>query len=106
MQAVQPFIDTAISKTVNVPADYPYADFKDLYRDAWHAGLPQQRPVRAKMQHRAVLDPRAAAPFRGHPGIIVPFDFHTPTVESSQDAAMISGVPSKSRSAAVGEDGM
>jgi ribonucleoside-diphosphate reductase alpha chain len=39
MQAVQPFIDTAISKTVNVPADYPYADFKDLYRDAWHAGL-------------------------------------------------------------------
>ena len=39
MQAVQPFIDTAISKTVNVPADYPYADFKDLYRDAWRAGL-------------------------------------------------------------------
>ena len=39
MQVVQPFIDTAISKTVNVPADYPYADFKDLYRDAWRAGL-------------------------------------------------------------------
>ncbi|UGQ46403.1 adenosylcobalamin-dependent ribonucleoside-diphosphate reductase [Massilia endophytica] len=39
MQAVQPFIDTAISKTVNVPADYPYEDFKDLYRDAWRAGL-------------------------------------------------------------------
>ncbi|MEJ7807687.1 MAG: ribonucleoside-diphosphate reductase, adenosylcobalamin-dependent, partial [Telluria sp.] len=39
MQAVQPFIDTAISKTVNVPAEYPYADFKDLYRDAWRAGL-------------------------------------------------------------------
>ncbi len=39
MQMVQPFIDTAISKTVNVPADYPYADFKDLYRDAWRAGL-------------------------------------------------------------------
>jgi ribonucleoside-diphosphate reductase alpha chain len=39
MQAVQPFIDTAISKTVNVPADYPYADFKDLYRDAWRGGL-------------------------------------------------------------------
>nr|WP_307719456.1 adenosylcobalamin-dependent ribonucleoside-diphosphate reductase [Massilia cavernae] len=39
MQAVQPFIDTAISKTVNVPADYPYQDFKDLYRNAWRAGL-------------------------------------------------------------------
>ena len=54
----------------------------------------------------AGTDQNGAAPFRGHPGIIVPFDFHTPTVESSQDAAMISGVPSKSRSAAVGEDGM
>ena len=37
MQAVQPFIDTAISKTVNVPADCPYDDFKDLYLQAWHA---------------------------------------------------------------------
>lgn len=39
MEAVQPFIDTAISKTVNVPADYPYEDFKDLYRNAWRVGL-------------------------------------------------------------------
>ena len=39
MQAVQPFIDTAISKTVNVPADYAYDDFKSLYHQAWRAGL-------------------------------------------------------------------
>ena len=39
MEAVQPYVDTAISKTVNVPADYPYEDFKDLYLDAWRAGL-------------------------------------------------------------------
>ena len=39
MQAVQPFIDTAISKTVNVPADFPYEDFKHLYQTAWKAGL-------------------------------------------------------------------
>jgi ribonucleoside-diphosphate reductase alpha chain len=39
MEAVQPFVDTAISKTVNVPVDYPYEDFKSLYREAWHAGL-------------------------------------------------------------------
>jgi ribonucleoside-diphosphate reductase alpha chain len=26
--AVAPYIDTSISKTVNVPADYPYADFR------------------------------------------------------------------------------
>jgi ribonucleoside-diphosphate reductase alpha chain len=39
MKAVQPFVDTAISKTVNVPADYAYEDFKDLYRQGWLAGL-------------------------------------------------------------------
>jgi ribonucleoside-diphosphate reductase alpha chain len=37
--AVAPCIDTAISKTVNVPGDYPYAEFEDLYLDAWKAGL-------------------------------------------------------------------
>jgi ribonucleoside-diphosphate reductase alpha chain len=37
--AVAPFIDTSISKTVNVPADYPYADFEQLYQQAWSLGL-------------------------------------------------------------------
>jgi ribonucleoside-diphosphate reductase alpha chain len=36
---VQPWIDSAISKTVNVPADYPFADFEALYLQAWKAGL-------------------------------------------------------------------
>ena len=47
MEAVQPFIDTAISKTVNVPAEYPYDDFKGLYLQAWRArlkGLATYRP--------------------------------------------------------------
>ncbi len=47
MEAVQPFVDTAISKTVNVPADYPYDDFKSLYQQAWAArlkGLATYRP--------------------------------------------------------------
>ena len=37
--AVAPFVDTAISKTVNVPEDYPYEDFKNLYFEAWKYGL-------------------------------------------------------------------
>ncbi|MGC3965447.1 MAG: adenosylcobalamin-dependent ribonucleoside-diphosphate reductase [Rhodocyclaceae bacterium] len=37
--AVAPYIDTSISKTVNVPEDYPYVDFEDLYLAAWKAGL-------------------------------------------------------------------
>jgi len=47
MEAVQPYIDTAISKTVNIPADYPYDDFKGLYLQAWHSrlkGLATYRP--------------------------------------------------------------
>ncbi|HYP71020.1 MAG TPA: adenosylcobalamin-dependent ribonucleoside-diphosphate reductase, partial [Variovorax sp.] len=37
--AVAPYIDTSISKTVNVPVDYPYDEFKDLYLRAWQSGL-------------------------------------------------------------------
>lgn len=37
--AVAPYVDTSISKTVNVPADYPYTDFEHLYTEAWKAGL-------------------------------------------------------------------
>jgi len=37
--AVQPYIDAAISKTVNVPEDYRFEEFKNLYLEAWHAGL-------------------------------------------------------------------
>ncbi len=47
MKTVQPFVDTAISKTVNIPADYPYEDFKGLYLQAWRAklkGLATYRP--------------------------------------------------------------
>jgi ribonucleoside-diphosphate reductase alpha chain len=37
--AVQPYVDAAVSKTVNVPEDYPFDDFKQLYLAAWKAGL-------------------------------------------------------------------
>jgi ribonucleoside-diphosphate reductase alpha chain len=37
--AVQPYIDAAVSKTVNVPEDYPFDDFRNLYLQAWKAGL-------------------------------------------------------------------
>jgi len=37
--AVAPFVDTSISKTVNVPEDYPYGQFQDLYLHAWKSGL-------------------------------------------------------------------
>jgi len=37
--AAQKWIDSSISKTANVPTDYPYEDFKDIYLYAYHKGL-------------------------------------------------------------------
>jgi ribonucleoside-diphosphate reductase alpha chain len=37
--AVQPFIDSAISKTINVPEDFEFSAFENLYRYAYDRGL-------------------------------------------------------------------
>ena len=37
--AAQKWIDSSISKTANVPTDYPYQDFKDIYLYAYEKGL-------------------------------------------------------------------
>jgi ribonucleoside-diphosphate reductase alpha chain len=37
--AAQKWVDSSISKTANVPTDYPYEDFKDIYRYAHRKGL-------------------------------------------------------------------
>ena len=74
MQAVQPYIDTSISKTVNVAEDYPYEDFKQLYLQAWDArlkGLATYRPnsilgavleVKPTEAPKSVAAPEASAP--------------------------------------------
>jgi ribonucleoside-diphosphate reductase alpha chain len=61
MEAVQPFIDTAISKTVNVAADYPYDDFKGLYLEGWKAGLKGLATYRPNSVLGSVLSVGAAA---------------------------------------------
>jgi len=37
--AAQMWVDSSISKTANVPTDYPYEDFKDIYTYAYEQGL-------------------------------------------------------------------
>ena len=37
--AIQPYVCASISKTVNVAEDYPFAQFQDLYTNAWKNGL-------------------------------------------------------------------
>jgi len=53
--AVQPFVDSAISKTVNVPEDYPFEDFKELYWRAWKLGLKGVATYRPSPTRGAVL---------------------------------------------------
>ncbi|MCW5625599.1 MAG: adenosylcobalamin-dependent ribonucleoside-diphosphate reductase, partial [Burkholderiales bacterium] len=53
--AVAPLIDTSISKTVNVPEDYPYADFEGLYVAAWKSGLKGLATYRPNKVLGAVL---------------------------------------------------
>jgi ribonucleoside-diphosphate reductase alpha chain len=66
MAAVQPYVDGAISKTVNVPADYPFDEFKDLYTEAWRAGLKGLATYRPNAVTGSVLSvappPSAEAP--------------------------------------------
>jgi len=70
--AVAPFIDTSISKTVNVPADYPYGDFQGLYFNAWKSGLKGLATYRPNAVLGAVLS--VDAPAAGSPPQLVASD--------------------------------
>ncbi|PLC48232.1 ribonucleoside-diphosphate reductase, adenosylcobalamin-dependent [Pollutimonas subterranea] len=59
--AVAPYVDAAISKTVNVPAEYPYDEFKSLYLEAWHRGLKGITTYRPNSILGAVLSVGSAA---------------------------------------------
>jgi len=54
-------VDTSISKTVNVPADYPFADFESLYRFAWKSGLKDLATYRPNAVLGSVLSTTPAA---------------------------------------------
>jgi ribonucleoside-diphosphate reductase alpha chain len=56
MAAVSPYIDASVSKTVNVPADCPYAEFETLYMNAWRAGLKGLATFRPNAVTGAVLE--------------------------------------------------
>ena len=70
--AVAPYIDTSISKTVNVPAEYPYEDFQDLYMSAWKAGLKGLATYRPNSVLGSVL---SVEPTRAEADAKAPHDF-------------------------------
>ncbi len=60
--AIQPYIDAAISKTVNVAADYPFEAFEGLYLEAWRAGLKGITTYRPNAVLGSVLSVETEAP--------------------------------------------
>ena len=70
--AVAPYIDTSISKTVNVAEDYPYDAFESLYLNAWKAGLKGLATYRPNAVLGAVLSTEAPVPADGDNGKPVP----------------------------------
>ena len=65
--AVAPCIDTSISKTVNVPENYPYRDFEDLYLAAWKSGLKGLATYRPNKVLGAVLSVDSTASGKSKP---------------------------------------
>ena len=101
MQAVQPYIDTSISKTVNVAADYPYEDFKQLYLQAWTARLKGLATYRPNSILGAVLEVKpaetAAAPVAASAAVPAPAPVVDPmrTVIESRPLGALDAVAEK-----------
>lgn len=57
--AVQKHVDSAISKTINVPADFPFEQFKDVYMSAYDNGCKGCTTYRPSDVRGAVLEVNA-----------------------------------------------
>ncbi len=88
METVQPFVDTAISKTVNIPADYPYDDFKGLYLQAWRARLKGLATYRPNSILGAVLETHAAPEAKSVAPEPTPIDPMRTVIESRPKGAL------------------
>ena len=60
--AVQRHVDSAISKTVNVPEDISFADFQEVYRDAYRSGCKGCTTYRPNAITGSVLEVTPAIP--------------------------------------------
>ena len=72
--AVAPYVDTSISKTVNVPEDYPYTEFEGLYLSAWKSGLKGLATYRPNNVLGSVLSTEPAKPVEAPKPAAMPVD--------------------------------
>ncbi len=60
--AVQDYIDSSISKTINVPEDFPFAAFEDVYKKAYALGCKGCTTYRPNATRGSVLEVRKETP--------------------------------------------
>jgi ribonucleoside-diphosphate reductase alpha chain len=66
--AVQDFVDSAVSKTINVPEDFPFEAFADVYRKAYALGCKGCTTYRPSPARGAVLEVKNAPAVAPPPG--------------------------------------
>lgn len=62
LSAIQPYIDSSISKTINCPADMSFDDFGDVYTRAFDLGLKGCTTYRPSSTRGAVLESATTKP--------------------------------------------
>jgi ribonucleoside-diphosphate reductase alpha chain len=62
--AVQKHVDSAISKTINVPVDFPFEQFKDVYTSAYESGCKGCTTYRPSPVRGAVLEVKLDTPIQ------------------------------------------
>jgi ribonucleoside-diphosphate reductase alpha chain len=81
--ALQPYVDSAISKTINCPEDIPFEQFRDIYAEAYELGLKGCTTYRPNPVTGAVLS--RVTPTSEESGAVVPQ--RAPTVRIVEDPA-------------------
>jgi ribonucleoside-diphosphate reductase alpha chain len=78
--AAQKYIDSSISKTINVPVDIPFAAFEDIYQKAYALGCKGCTTYRPNAVRGAVLEVRdeSSPPVVVHEGATLPAPIENP----------------------------
>jgi ribonucleoside-diphosphate reductase alpha chain len=64
--AIQPYIDNAISKTINIPADMDFAAYRSVFESAYAMGLKGCTAFRPNPVTGSVLSSGAEPAARAH----------------------------------------
>ena len=75
--AAQKWVDSAISKTINVPKSIPFEDFKDVYMDLYKSGCKGGTVYRPNDNIEAILSVNDNAPVEADPALVKTIDPYT-----------------------------